>query len=131
MVNDHKKMFSAYRVDVLAKAAGHDVVRLPPYHCEFNPIELIWSQVKGYVAANNTTFTLAGVEKLVRESINRVTPDNWLQACAHVKKIEEDLWERDGLIDSKLDQLIIPLGSESSTESDGSDSNMSELEYLT
>ncbi|XP_075730481.1 uncharacterized protein LOC119185563 [Rhipicephalus microplus] len=86
LVNDHKKMFSAYRVDVLAKAAGHDVVRLPPYHCEFNPIELIWSQVKGYVAANNTTFTLAGVEKLVRESIDRVTPDNWLQACAHVQK---------------------------------------------
>ncbi|KAH6945622.1 hypothetical protein HPB50_009306 [Hyalomma asiaticum] len=57
--------------------------------------------------------------------------NNWLQACAHVKKIKEDFWQRVGLIDSKLDQLIIPLGSGSSTESDGSDSYMSELEYLT
>lgn len=99
-------MLSAYCVDVLEKAADHDIVRLPPYHCEFNPIEVIWSQVKGYVAANTTTFTLAGIEKLVPESTDLVTPDNWLRACAHVKKIEE-LWQREGLNDARLDQLII------------------------
>lgn len=131
LVNQHKKMFSACRVDVVAKAAGHDVVRLPPYHCEFNPIELIWSQVKGYVAANNTTFTLAGVEKLLPESINLVTQDKWLRACAHVEKIEEEFWKRDGLIDASLDELIISLGSDSSNESDASDSNMSGVEELT
>ena len=27
-------------VDELAKAARHEVVRLPHYHCELNPIEL-------------------------------------------------------------------------------------------
>ena len=32
-----------YAVDEMAKAAGHEVVRLPPYHCELNPIELAWS----------------------------------------------------------------------------------------
>lgn len=25
------------------------VLRLPPYHCELNPIELAWSVVKNYV----------------------------------------------------------------------------------
>ena len=35
-----------YAVDEMAKAAGHEVVRLPPYHCELNPIELAWLQVK-------------------------------------------------------------------------------------
>lgn len=130
LVNQNKKMFSACRVDVIAKAAGHDVVRLPPYHCEFNPIELIWSQVKGYVAANNTTFTLADVEKLLRESINVVTPDKWRRACAHVEKIEEEFWQRDGLIDASLDELIIPLGSDLSDETDASDSDMSEVEEL-
>ena len=29
-----------YAVDEMARAAGHEVVRLPPYHCELNPIEL-------------------------------------------------------------------------------------------
>ena len=44
-----------YAVDEMAKAAGHEVVRLPPYHCELNPIELAWSQVK----KNNKLFTLS------------------------------------------------------------------------
>ena len=30
-----------YAVDEMAKASGHEVTRLPPYHCEFNPIEVI------------------------------------------------------------------------------------------
>ena len=24
-------------------------MRLPPYHCELNPIEMAWAQVKGYI----------------------------------------------------------------------------------
>jgi transposase len=31
-----------YRVDNLAKANNHDVLRLPPYYCVLNPIELVW-----------------------------------------------------------------------------------------
>ena len=27
-----------YAVDEMAKVAGHEVVHLPPYHCELNPI---------------------------------------------------------------------------------------------
>ena len=32
---------------------GHEVVRLPVAHCELNPIEMAWSQVKGHVKDNN------------------------------------------------------------------------------
>ena len=38
-----------FAVDELVKASDHVVLHLPPYHCELNPIELAWSQVKGYV----------------------------------------------------------------------------------
>ncbi|XP_072142807.1 uncharacterized protein [Dermacentor andersoni] len=105
LVNQHKRMFSAYCVDVVAKTAGHDVVRLPPYHCELNPMALIWSQLKGYVAANNTAFTLAAVEKLLQESVNFVTADKWLRACSHIQGIEEEIWQRDGIIAASLDRL--------------------------
>ena len=30
-----------------------DVLRLPTKHCEYNPVEMIWSQIKGYVASHN------------------------------------------------------------------------------
>ena len=45
-------------VDEMIKKEGHSVVRLPPYHCNLNPIENIWALMKRDVAANNTTFTL-------------------------------------------------------------------------
>jgi len=48
---------------------GHEVIRLPPYHCQYNPIELIWAQVKGEVVTKNSTFKIADVEKLMHEAI--------------------------------------------------------------
>ena len=59
-----------YAVDELVKASDHVVLRLPPYHCELNPIELVWSQVKGYVKENNKKFTLTEVKRLVHEGFN-------------------------------------------------------------
>lgn len=130
LVNQNKHRFSEYRIDALAKVAGHDIVRLPPYHCEFNPIEMVWSQVKGYIAANNRSFTLAGVEELLDEAIALVTPENWARDCAHVVRLEEEAWEQDGAIESTLDSIIITLGSDSSSCSDSSDSELSGIEEL-
>lgn len=39
--HDHGKI---YLIDTIAEDAGHRVVRLPPYHCQYNPIELIWGK---------------------------------------------------------------------------------------
>ncbi|XP_045117645.1 uncharacterized protein LOC123508176 [Portunus trituberculatus] len=44
-----------YVIDTIAKDAGHRIVRLPPYHCQYNPIELIWAQVKRNIAEKITT----------------------------------------------------------------------------
>lgn len=76
LVNEHKHKYIGYKIDTLAKAAGHDVLRFPPYHCKFNPTELVWSQVKGYMAANNATFKLEDVEKLLHAGINLVSEEN-------------------------------------------------------
>ncbi|XP_037576722.1 uncharacterized protein LOC119458938 [Dermacentor silvarum] len=77
LVKQNKHMFLAYEIDTLASAAGHELVRLPPYHCELNPIELVWSQVKGYLASKNTDFKINSVEKLLLEGIAGVTSQNW------------------------------------------------------
>ena len=38
-----------YSIDKVMRNAGHEVIRLPPYHCELNPIELAWGFCKKYV----------------------------------------------------------------------------------
>lgn len=63
LARQHFPAFKKYVVDEMAKARGMEVIRLPPYHCELNPIELIWAQIKGKVARENTTFKLADVKK--------------------------------------------------------------------
>ena len=67
----------------MAKAAGHEVVRLPPYHCELNPIEMAWSQVKHYAKSNNRDFTLAALQILVDEGFREVTPQRWSDLIKH------------------------------------------------
>ena len=38
---------NTYEIDNIAREHGHRVFWLPHYHCRYNPIELIWSRVKG------------------------------------------------------------------------------------
>ena len=87
-----------YVIDEMAKAAGHEVVRIPPYHCELNPIELCWSQVKGYIKEHNKEFTLTAVKRLTYEGFNKVGAAEWKKNIEHVKRKAEDYyWEADNL----------------------------------
>jgi hypothetical protein len=40
-----------------------------------DPIELIWAQVKGFVAKNNTTFPLKDVKELTYAAFGKITKD--------------------------------------------------------
>ena len=41
LARDKASLEPRYKVDDLIKSFGHTVLRLPPYHCELNPIERI------------------------------------------------------------------------------------------
>lgn len=41
---------SIYEIDTILSTHGHKVIRLPPYHCDMNPIEMIWGILKSKVA---------------------------------------------------------------------------------
>ncbi len=45
--------FNVYAVDETLRKAGIECVRLPPYHCMFNLIEIIWSSYKAKVRKMN------------------------------------------------------------------------------
>ena len=109
-----------YVVDRLLKKHGHLVLRLPPYHCDLNPIEDIWGIIKNFCARNNTTFKLDDMRVLIEQAIQDITPVTIKNAMNHVKDIEQQYWEKDGLsISPVIANFTIDLGS--SSESDSSD----------
>jgi hypothetical protein len=55
------KTRKTHELDQIANERGHQVIRLPLYHCQYNPLELIWVQVKREVADRNKTFKLADI----------------------------------------------------------------------
>jgi transposase len=41
-----------YVIENLALQYGHVVLTVPPYHCQFNPIEIVWGIAKNYYDKN-------------------------------------------------------------------------------
>lgn len=117
-------------IDELANEHGHHVLRLPPYHCELNPIELIWAQIKGDIARNNKTFKMKDVHELLIEAISKVSPANWASAEEHCIKIEKEMFDRELRIDSTLaEEQLSSLRfyiNDSADESDGDDDSDTE-----
>jgi transposase len=37
-----------YEIDDILKADEHTVLKLPPYNCQYNPIEVGWADCKNY-----------------------------------------------------------------------------------
>ncbi|CAI6370309.1 unnamed protein product [Macrosiphum euphorbiae] len=97
-----KPLHDKYVIDELAKQHNRTVLRLPPYHCELNPIELAWSSVKNYVKMNNTSYKLPDVKKLLIEGINRVDDTMWKNFISHTRKEENKFWKLDFIVDEVL-----------------------------
>lgn len=119
-INKEKYKYQSYVIDEMARDKGITVVRLPPYHCELNPIEMIWAQVKGHVARNNKTFKMKELKPLLADALNKVTADNWQRCIDHVINEEKRMLTLDGILDEVVDRFVIEVGGDSS-ESDESE----------
>ena len=96
MAKIHADLFpNSYTIDEIALEHGHMVVRLPPYHSELNPIELIWGQIKHFVARENKTYKIGGVTELVEYVMdNIISSGQWQGAIHHVLSFENQYWEK-------------------------------------
>lgn len=119
-VSKVKHLYTSYVVDEKAKDNGFTVLRLPPYHCELNPIELVWSQVKRHVGMNNTKFKKHLMEQLIDNAFDNVSEIQWRNYCQHIQKVEDRMWEADNLQDD-IEPFVIQLTGYSSDESSGND----------
>lgn len=95
-----------------------EVVRLSPYHCQYNPIELISAQIKGEVARKNTTFKIDEVEKLLNEALDIVSVDNLKKCTEHCHKLQDEDFIKEGLRDEILTPIILTISPDDSSESE-------------
>ena len=117
LVKRNKPDSPVFKVDQLVSQYGHKILRLPPYHCDLNPIELIWANVKQYVASRNFTYKLSDVQALTEEAFRNISASDWQRAVDHVVDIEEGYRKRDLAFDEAIEPFIINLTSDSSSDS--------------
>lgn len=119
-----RKQPKRYVIDEMAAEHGHTVLRIPPYHCQYNAIELIWAQVKGYAARINTTspFTANKMLELLKNACENVPPHNWASVVDKTKKEIMSDWDRDVAFDNlPMHSLIISVTGDTSDDDADSD----------
>ncbi|CAH2087754.1 unnamed protein product [Euphydryas editha] len=130
IVKEHKEPIK-YEADLMLEKHGHKVVRLPPYHCDLNPIELIWSVLKRRIAVKNVGQEAKNIVKITEEAFSSITAEEWKKDCEHVKKIEDKYYHEGISVDREIDNFIIELGGDDSDTADDTDeSHVSDLDPL-
>lgn len=114
-----------YVTDEMCKAKGVMMVRLPPYHCEFNPIELVWAKAKAAVAKRNVTYNLKEAMRIMREETEACGPEYWAKVNRHTMKEEETAGGGDQIVlsaaERALDQPIVLTFDSSDDDDESSD----------
>lgn len=122
---------NVYKIDEVLKAAGHEVLRLPPYHPDLNPIELVWGDIKGQLAKIEIDSNLDNKKITLEKLFAEFSVEKWVRCDSHVQKIEDEYCQHDRILDDAMDEIIINLqndaDSSSGTESDD-DSSDSEMD---
>ncbi|XP_076545701.1 uncharacterized protein LOC143305550 [Osmia lignaria lignaria] len=122
LIKKNKNPEKMFKVDETLKSHGHSVLRLPPYMCELNPMELAWSKVKRKIRERNTSLLSSNELRMyAEEAVNEVTSADWHNFCKHTEKIEAEYWQKDGLVEEVIEVIDLhPEGLE--TDSDDSTS---------
>ncbi|VEN35550.1 unnamed protein product [Callosobruchus maculatus] len=124
IVKEHKAKFEKYIIDEMAASQNKTVLRLPPYHCELNPIELIWADIKNNIAQHNKTFKFSDLKDLFNEALLSITAQKWQNCVNHVKdKVEKKMWELDNILEVQAEPFIIELGGSESSDYESTSSS--------
>lgn len=89
-----------YAIDEIARSYGHEVIRTPPYHPELQPIETCWGVVKNHVA-RTCDFTMNNLIEKLDIGFSKVTAKTCVEIIGKVRKIEDEFWTEDLMIDAQ------------------------------
>ncbi|GJQ80284.1 hypothetical protein Trydic_g12169 [Trypoxylus dichotomus] len=79
---------SKTNANLFVATMGRIVLRLPPYHCDLNPAELVWSTIIRKVVLGNGNGSCS-VEALIRQVFAETTPSLRQTRCKHIKTVEK------------------------------------------
>jgi len=89
-----------FKLDRLARDAGHVILRTPPYHPELQPIEVCWAVVNNELA-DKCDYTMANLRNQVPKAFAKVTSKTCQKIIAKVAETEDRFW----LEDDRLEEL--------------------------
>lgn len=123
LIKSNKIRFQRFIIDDILAEHGHEVLRLPSYHPDLNPIEMVWLSIKSYISSKNIQWNIGRVIELVKEKIDVMGPNDWKKLCDEVKTIEEAYINSDHVIDQMTDELDVRVGDSDDNSSSESDSS--------
>ena len=85
VVMDNLSAHKIKGVRELIESTGAELLYLPPYSPDFNPIEKAWSKLKQWLRSAKAR-TAEALEQAIAEAIQAITADNataWFRHCGH------------------------------------------------
>ncbi|KAJ8707389.1 hypothetical protein PYW08_010641 [Mythimna loreyi] len=118
LIKKHKDVHKRYVVDEMFKQKNHDVLRLPPYHPDLNPLEMAWVAVKEYVAEKNVDGNVNKTMELIQEKVKAIGQEEWSLFYRKLHDVEEEYRQSDHIIDEMTEQFGVNIGSDSESETE-------------
>ena len=87
--------------------ADHSALGLPPYPTDLNPIELVWTALKQYVANKNVDLKFKNVETYCDEFFSEYSQEQWKKCYDRAISFEQYFMEQEPALDLEVDQLVI------------------------
>ncbi|XP_063585511.1 uncharacterized protein LOC134762951 [Penaeus indicus] len=106
-------------IDQMAHDAGHEVLRIPMFHCHLNPIELIWARLRSKLEENSNTYKRKCRPEEIKYALERITKEDWKRCLYHAKQVEDEYRRKDGVFDYVMERVNTSVHDESS-DSDSS-----------
>lgn len=92
-----------YKLNQIAEAAGHSILRTPQYHPELQPIETCWGVVKNQMATH-CDFTMKNFREQLPLAFAKVTSRTCKSLITKVVKQEEKYWTEDSKLYEEIDK---------------------------
>lgn len=113
LIKENKDKFKKFSIARILAENNHNVLRLPPFHPDLNPLTLACSAINQYVGSKMNKWNYYDAINLVAEKVKSMKMSDWEIFCNRVKAVEEEYSKSDHFIDILSEQFVF-IGSDDS-----------------